>query len=164
MAAEQLGIPLDRVDVALGDSSLPPGPVAGGSNTTASACNTVMKACQQIIARLDTPPLSERLKDAIGVGKAKGSEPVPPSSVNREQAFDRLGIEVIEEYAEWKPSGAPLDSFRAMHKGQVRMVGGEMKDRSAYAYGAEFVEVRVHKLTRESAYPALSAPSLQVAS
>lgn len=151
MAAEQLGIPVERVEVALGDSDLPPGPVAGGSNTTASACNTVMKACKQITDRLAAPPLSERIKNAI-VGKAKGAENELEKG-NREGAFDRLGVEVIEEYAEWKPEGAPWDSFRAMHKGQVRMVGGEMKDKSGYAFGAEFVEVRVHKLTREIRVP-----------
>jgi hypothetical protein len=27
-------------------------------------------------------------------------------------------------FGEWKPDGAPMDSFSAMHKGQMRMVGG----------------------------------------
>lgn len=153
MAAEQLGIPLDKVEVALGDSDLPPGPVAGGSNTTASACNTVMMACRQIMDRLAPPPLTDRVKNLIGVAPAKGASDMPPAAVNREAAFDRLGVEVIEEYTEWKPDGAPWDAFHAMHNGQVRMVGGEMKDKSGYAFGAEFVEVRVHKLTREIRVP-----------
>src|SRR5712671_7500101 len=38
MAAEHLGVPLGSVTVELGDSRLPPAPVAGGSNTTASTC------------------------------------------------------------------------------------------------------------------------------
>jgi len=37
MAAESLHIPVASVTVELGDSELPPAPVAGGSNTTASA-------------------------------------------------------------------------------------------------------------------------------
>jgi xanthine dehydrogenase YagR molybdenum-binding subunit len=36
----------------LGDSSYPPAPVAGGSNTTASSCSAVMKACDAIRAKL----------------------------------------------------------------------------------------------------------------
>src|SRR5260221_8873269 len=52
MAAEQLRIPLSSVTVELGDSNLPPAPVAGGSNTTASACSAVMKACEAIRSRL----------------------------------------------------------------------------------------------------------------
>ncbi len=38
MAAERLGVPLGSVTVELGYSRLPPAPVAGGSNTTASTC------------------------------------------------------------------------------------------------------------------------------
>ena len=34
--------------VELGDSDLPPAPVAGGSNTTASVCSAVQKACDAI--------------------------------------------------------------------------------------------------------------------
>src|SRR5665213_2802650 len=47
-AAAKLGIGVDKVVVELGDSDLPPAPVAGGSNTTASVCNVVAKACEQI--------------------------------------------------------------------------------------------------------------------
>ena len=36
LAAERLGVPLASVTVEVGDSNLPPAPVAGGSNTTAS--------------------------------------------------------------------------------------------------------------------------------
>jgi xanthine dehydrogenase YagR molybdenum-binding subunit len=73
-----------------------------------------------------------------------------------EKAFDALGVSVVEEYGEWKPDGAPMDSFRAMHNGQLRMVGGDrMKDKIAYAFGAEFVEVRINKWTREIRVPRL---------
>ena len=37
--------------VELGDTELPPAPVAGGSNTTASVCNVVAKACEDIRRR-----------------------------------------------------------------------------------------------------------------
>jgi xanthine dehydrogenase YagR molybdenum-binding subunit len=47
-----------------------------------------------------------------------------------------------------------MDSFRAMHSGQVRLVGGpELKDKIAYAFGAEFVEVRINKWTHEIRVP-----------
>lgn len=77
---------------------------------------------------------------------------------DREKAFDALGVSVVEEYGEWKPDGAPMDSFRAMHNGQMRMVGGSaMKDWIAYAFGAEFVEVRVNKWTHEIRVGAFAA-------
>ena len=50
MAAERLGVALSSVTVEVGDSALPPAPVAGGSNTTASGCNAVMKACDAVSA------------------------------------------------------------------------------------------------------------------
>ena len=52
MAAERLGVELSSVTVEVGDSRLPPAPVAGGSNTTASACSAVMKACDAIRDKL----------------------------------------------------------------------------------------------------------------
>ena len=52
MAAERLGVALSPVTVEVGDSNLPPAPVAGGSNTTASTCNAVMKACDAIRDKL----------------------------------------------------------------------------------------------------------------
>src|SRR5258708_15649072 len=51
IAAEELGIPLSSVSVELGDSNLPPAPVAGGSNTTARAVSALCKACAAIRAR-----------------------------------------------------------------------------------------------------------------
>jgi xanthine dehydrogenase YagR molybdenum-binding subunit len=51
-AAERLGLPLEKVSVELGDTELPPAPVAGGFNTTASVCNVVAKACEEIRSKI----------------------------------------------------------------------------------------------------------------
>jgi xanthine dehydrogenase YagR molybdenum-binding subunit len=49
-----------------------------------------------------------------------------------------------------------MDSFSAMYKGQMRMVGGsKMKNKIAYAFGAEFVEVRINRWTHEIRVPRL---------
>ena len=45
-ASERLGIPVEKVSVALGDTDLPPAPVAGGSISTASVCTVVAEACE----------------------------------------------------------------------------------------------------------------------
>jgi xanthine dehydrogenase YagR molybdenum-binding subunit len=159
-AGEKLGVPVEKVAVFIGDSDLPPAPVAGGSNSTASTCSAVMMVCDQIRQRLfkalmPNESLVDKAKETVGVGQtpsikaAKSDQPL-----DMEKAFDALGASVVEEYGEWKPDGAPLDSFRAMHKGQMRMVGGsEMKDKIAYAFGAEFVEVRINRWTREIRVP-----------
>ena len=43
-ASERLGIPVEKVSVVLGDTDLPPAPVAGGSISTASVCTVVAQA------------------------------------------------------------------------------------------------------------------------
>jgi xanthine dehydrogenase YagR molybdenum-binding subunit len=161
-AAEKLGVPVEKVSVFIGDSDLPPAPVAGGSNSTASTCSAVITVCDQIRQRLfkalmPNESLVDKAKETVGLGQTpstKAAESDRPLDIER--AFDALGVVVIEEYGEWKPEGAPMDSFRAMHKGQMRMVGGEaMKDKIAYAFGAEFVEIRINKWTHEIRVPRL---------
>jgi xanthine dehydrogenase YagR molybdenum-binding subunit len=161
-AAEKLGVAVEKVAVFIGDSDLPPAPVAGGSNSTASTCSAVMMVCEQVRQRLfkavmPSEGLVDKTKETVGLGQtpvtraAKSDQPL-----DLEKAFDALGVSVVEEYGEWKPDGAPMDSFSAMHKGQMRMVGGpELKDKIAYAFGAEFVEVRVNRWTHEIRVPRL---------
>lgn len=52
IAAEAFGIPLERVDVRLGDSDLPYNPVEGGSWMAASTGAAVAKACEKLKATL----------------------------------------------------------------------------------------------------------------
>jgi xanthine dehydrogenase YagR molybdenum-binding subunit len=129
-AAEQLGVPLRNVDVELGDSMLPPGPIAGGSITTASACSAVKLACDRVLARLS------------------GSEDLT-------KAFETLGVGSIEEYAEYLPKGAKPSALTGLYQGKVSIVGGSGDKQTMYAFGAEFVEVRIHAHTREIRVPRL---------
>ena len=159
-AAERLGIPFEKVSVFIGDSDLPPAPVAGGSNSTASTCSAVITVCDQIRRRLfkalmPDENLVDKAKETVGLAQTPSTQVAQsdrPLDIDR--AFDALGVSVVEEYGEWKPEGAPMDSFRAMYKGEVRMVGGDkMSDKIAYAFGAEFVEVRVNRWTHEIRVP-----------
>jgi len=161
-AAGRLGVPFEKVTVLIGDSELPPAPVAGGSNSTASTCSAVMMVCDKIRQRLfkalmPNEGLVEKTKETVGLGMTPATEAAKSDQpFDREKAFDALGVSVVEEYGEWKPDGAPLDSFRAMHKGQMRMVGGpDMNGKIAYAFGAEFVEVRINRWTHEIRAPRL---------
>jgi xanthine dehydrogenase YagR molybdenum-binding subunit len=161
-ASERLGVPLEKVSVFIGDSDLPPAPVAGGSNSTASTCSAVMMVCDQIRQRLfkavmPGESLTEKAKGTVGLGQTPPTQAAQSDHpLDLDQAFDTLGVSVVEEYGEWKPEGAPPDSLRAMHQGKVRIVGGSaMKDRIAYAFGAEFVEVRINRWTHEIRVPRL---------
>lgn len=161
-AAQRLGVPVEKVTVEMGDSDLPPAPVAGGSNSTASTCSAVITVCDRIRARLlqATMPadsLVDKAASTVGIGQtateqaAKGDRPIDIAA-----AFDRIGANVIEEFAEWKPADLPPDALQAMYKGHAQLTGGEkLKTAIAYAFGAEFVEVRVNKYTREIRVPRL---------
>jgi xanthine dehydrogenase YagR molybdenum-binding subunit len=158
-AADRLGVPVDKVTVEIGDSDLPPAGLAAGSTHTASVCNVVAKACDQIRARVaeaavranDSPFAGS---DAAGLkltaaslrGSNGNSEPM-------EKAVGRLGG-VIEVYAENVPPGASPDGAQKLYKGQMAMArGSELKDEIRYSFGAQFVEVRVHARTREIRVP-----------
>ena len=52
LASEKTGVPLDKIEVELGDSTLPDGPISGGSLATSSVIPAVFKAADQAIASL----------------------------------------------------------------------------------------------------------------
>lgn len=143
MAAQRLGIPLENVQVDLGDSKYPPVPVAGGSNQTASVCNVVMIACDALMEKLGGGQV-ETTGSASGVQGLK-------------QKFDRLGVSTLEQYAENVPEqvkpnpvvGLVVNPIKKLYEGTPMLGGGSKGEKLMYAMGANFVEVRVHRLTRE---------------
>ena len=145
MAAEQLGVPLSSVTVELGDTSLPPAPVAGGSNTTASACSAVMKACEAIRRKL----FGSSAETVGGGGSTAGFT----GGNSLEAAFKQRKLGAIEEYAEFLPPGAKPDAIKNLYAGKPYLGGGSHGEKLMYALGAEFVEVRVHSQTREIRVP-----------
>jgi xanthine dehydrogenase YagR molybdenum-binding subunit len=54
LASDKTGVPLDKVEVALGDTTLPEGPVSGGSMATASVVPAVFAAADNAITSLLT--------------------------------------------------------------------------------------------------------------
>jgi xanthine dehydrogenase YagR molybdenum-binding subunit len=54
LASQKAGVPLDKVEVALGDTSLPAGPISGGSMVTGSVVPAVFAASDNAIASLLT--------------------------------------------------------------------------------------------------------------
>ncbi len=159
MAAERLGVPLSSVTVEVGDSRLPPAPVAGGSNTTASTCSAVFKACEAIRAKLfraattaNAGPLAGASPDALTLqdGKIVARE---GASEKLADVFKRMGASTLEEYAEFVPDGLTSDAVAQLYAGKSTTTGGSHGKKLMYAAGAEFVEVRVHAVTREIRVP-----------
>ncbi|HEY6882055.1 MAG TPA: molybdopterin cofactor-binding domain-containing protein, partial [Polyangiales bacterium] len=62
IASETSGVPLEKVRVELGDSSLPTAPLEGGSWTAASAGAAVQLACARLRAELDKGPPTQELR------------------------------------------------------------------------------------------------------
>ena len=134
-AAEHLGVPVEKVSVMLGDTTWPPAPVSGGSITTASVCSVIAQACDAIRARLtsqgETGDLVELLR--------------------------KKGPGAVEEYAEWIPHGAKPGALQALYAGHAMPTGGaKLEDRIQFAFGAQFVEVRIHARTKEIRVPRMT--------
>ncbi len=159
-AVDRLGVALDRVTVELGDTDLPPAPVAGGSNTTASVCNVVAKACEEIRDRIARAAVAAqdgpfRGADPAGLTLADGALRGPNGASEKlADAIGRATNGAIEVYAENIPHGAPETGMKQLYQGQSSMAGGaKLKDRIQFAFGAQFVEVCVNARTREIRAP-----------
>ena len=59
----------------------------------------------------------------------------------------------MEEYSEFVPAGLKPSAMVDLYAGKVAMTGGPHGKMVMYATGAEFVEVRIHALTREIRVP-----------
>jgi xanthine dehydrogenase YagR molybdenum-binding subunit len=114
-------VPLENVTVELGDSLLPPAPVAGGSNTTASVTNAALKAREAMVPEL-----------------AAGRMGLGPQEL--QAAMKQAPSGAIEEYAEWIPEGLPGSALKDLYKGKVAITGGtRLKDRVQFAFGRNFL-------------------------
>lgn len=60
MVADRVGVPVGCVEVRIGDSDLPSGPLAGGSTTTASVAGAIEAVVAQLATQLGTPQEGER--------------------------------------------------------------------------------------------------------
>ncbi len=159
-AAERLGLPIEKVTVELADTELPPAPVAGGSNTTASVCNVVAKACEEIRAKIANAVSSAqdsmlKARDPKTLTLSQGRLVGPDGAGEElETAMRRVANGAIEAYAENLPHGAKPDAIEKLYQGTQSLAGGaKLEDRVQFAFGAEFVELRVHRLTREIRCP-----------
>jgi xanthine dehydrogenase YagR molybdenum-binding subunit len=141
-AAERLGASVDLVSVELGGSGLPAGPVAGGSNTTASTTSVVIKACDAIRARLfqaaatakgDVAKAAPASDYALGQGQVY----VGGAPVSLDAFFRQMGEGVVEEYAESVPRSLPPEAIGKLYSGRVSMTGGPKGDKLAFAFGAQ---------------------------
>ena len=155
VAAERLGLPLDQIVVQIGDTDLPPAGLAAGSSHASGVVHAVALACEQVRDRLaraaaasngplaGQDPAALRLEDGHLAGSGDTGERLSA-------ALGRIGSGAVEAYAENVPNGQPADSIAKLYAGQMAISRGTLRtDVTTYAFGAQFVEVRIHARTRE---------------
>lgn len=132
VAAEAIGLPVDRVRFELGDSRLPEAPVSGGSTTVASVAPAVKAAAHALKLKLvgiavgdERSPLHGALADEVEIdGGRLFLRSDPSRSEPMTDIVVRHGGAAIEAKAETDP-------------------GDASEKYSMHAFGAVFVEVHV---------------------
>jgi xanthine dehydrogenase YagR molybdenum-binding subunit len=123
LAAEKLEIPIEKVEVELGDSALPPGPISGGSMATSSLVPAVFEAAQQavdaLLANAKRVGMDGELRYAAGRVHAGGGGGTPFAAVLR-----RANVRSV------------AGTGRA--DGTFQVEGAKV---SSHSFGAHFVEV-----------------------
>lgn len=133
LVSERTGVPLDKIEVALGDTSLPRGPISGGSMVTGSVVPAVFQACDRATASL--------LQIAT----------TAPGSPFEKRKPDELAFEGGRVFvkADGAAEGVPFADL--LKRGNLRLVTGSGKSQgtfgqgnpkfSTHSFGAHFIEV-----------------------
>jgi len=133
IAAEAMGLPLERVTFQLGDSTLPAAPIEGGSSHVATVGSAVAGVCDKLQLTLlryaqaaaDSPFRDKRIKDVEFVGGAMRLRKDPNTFISLGTIVGRAGRERIEEKYLMLPNMLKQRKFRRL------------------THSAVFVEVRV---------------------
>jgi xanthine dehydrogenase YagR molybdenum-binding subunit len=133
IAAEAMGLPLERVTFQLGDSTLPAAPIEGGSSHVATVGSAVAGVCEKLQLTLlryaqaapDSPFRDKRLKDVEFAGGVMRLKKDPQTFISLGTIVGRAGRERIEEKYLMLPSMLKQRKFRRL------------------VHSAVFVEVRV---------------------
>jgi len=133
LASEKTGVPLAKVEVALGDTSLPPGPISGGSMATSSVVPAVFAAADAAIASL------------LSIATT-----TPGSPFERRKADD-LAFEDGRVFVKADGPGKGVQFDGLLRRANLRRVTGNGKSGatfgdpnakfSTHSFGSHFVEV-----------------------
>ncbi|HEY1580871.1 MAG TPA: xanthine dehydrogenase family protein molybdopterin-binding subunit [Terracidiphilus sp.] len=130
---EKTGVPLDRIDVVIGDSALPDGPMSGGSMVTGSVLNSIAQASTEAMKKM--------------VALSTGTEGSPLKGAKNEEVEFIEGRLRKKDQAAGDPEFADilrlarLDGLSAEGKTVPTWEDPQAKDKSLHSYGAQFVEV-----------------------
>jgi xanthine dehydrogenase YagR molybdenum-binding subunit len=133
IAADVLGLEMDRVTVLLGDSTFPDAPVEGGSWTAASAGTAVLLACRKVRERvfalargIERSPFANADLQHVRFSDGKIELIADPSAwVSIREVMETAGVDRIEEQETGGPNPETIEKY------------------SQYTHSAVFAEVRV---------------------
>jgi xanthine dehydrogenase YagR molybdenum-binding subunit len=133
LAAQKTGVPLAKVEVALGDTSLPEGPLSGGSMVTGSVVPAVFAAADNAIASLLTIATTT------------------PGSPFAKRQSDELKFEDGRVFVKCDGPAAGVPFADLLQHANLSMVSGSGKSESTFgdpepkfsthSFGSHFVEV-----------------------
>jgi xanthine dehydrogenase YagR molybdenum-binding subunit len=123
IAADALGLPIEDVTFELGDSTLPPAPVQGGSFTAASVGSAVKAACDKVCKKVfnaarkvkDSPLSGARLSEVTFRDSRITLNSDPSRSVSILDAMRLAKNSRIEEVASAKPGAKAQRHIRHSH-------------------------------------------------
>jgi xanthine dehydrogenase YagR molybdenum-binding subunit len=138
VVSEKTGIPIDKIQVVLGDSTLPDGPTSGGSTVTATVLPAVSQATEGVVDRViaaaqQTPgsPFyvnnsaagGDPPKLAMTAGRIHAADQPPASGVPFQQILAGARLAALDAEARTAPDPSEAHKF------------------SAHSFGAQFIEV-----------------------
>jgi xanthine dehydrogenase YagR molybdenum-binding subunit len=133
LAAEKAGVPLDKVEVALGDTSLPAGPISGGSMATESVIPAVLAAADKAITSL------------------KELATTTPGAPFEKHKPDELALEGGRVFVKADGPARGVTFGDVLRRANVRLVTGSGKSDSTFgnpkpkfsthSFGCHFIEV-----------------------
>lgn len=150
-AAEALGIPVERVTVKLGDTSLPRAPLAGGSQLANLLTGAVHKTA--LAARADLLSLAASHPGSPLVGTKPEDLTIenglvrptrrPTGGVEIGQLLHLTGRDQLVAHQDTFKPGASEQDRNAADRSFTQMLLPTDGNRSAHSWSAHFVEVRV---------------------
>jgi xanthine dehydrogenase YagR molybdenum-binding subunit len=158
ICARELGIDPKNVRVELGDSDLAPNVVAGGSRQTGSFGSAIVDGCRQLRSRLidiaTTPEGKLAGVDPASIVFAEGRLRSGNQTVALKEIIGAVSFGVIEARGTWTPDPVKPKSVRELYRTGAAGTAGMVTDRFARAaFGAQFVEVAVDRLSGEIRVP-----------
>jgi xanthine dehydrogenase YagR molybdenum-binding subunit len=132
VVSDQTGIPIDKIQVILGDSSLPPGPMSGGSTATASVMPAIVDGTAAAIKNLlaiavhaPNSPFAGQNPDTLALTNGRIHPKSQPSSAGTPFGDILRAANLAGASGEGKSGGNPNAAKYSMH-----------------SFGAQFAEVQ----------------------